>query len=363
MTKEALPIFREAGDRQDEASCLNNIGWVYLDKADYENAMTYFQQALPLREKLGAPASIAETTNNIGETYTRTGQYGQALNYYLKALDLWRKAGDKGGVAFASYGLGRLFQYQGRYGAALTSAEDALKSWREANQRGIWLPEMQGSYGNALTLIGRGDEAQKNLDEALGMARELKNNPVTAKILNFQGDRLFYRGDFKAARSLFEQASQVAGRTTDREQALLSKFNLAKVAVKDGRSHETLRALQGLAEQADRLGLKYLSVECSIYLAEALIINKDYSRARQEADRSMRSGEKLGLQTSLAKSHYLLGEALRLSGNQAEASRHYAEAHRILDEIRKEARSDDVLKRSDVAIIYQESGRWQNSKP
>src|SRR5262249_22290556 len=153
----------------------------------------------------------------------------------------------------------------------------------------------EGSYGNALTLIGRGDEAQEKLDEALGIARELKNNPVIAQILNFKGDRLFYRGDFKGARTLFEHAAQVAGHTTDREQALLSKFNLAKVGVKEGRPNEASATLQTLMEQADRAGLKYLSVECSVYFAEVLIGNKDYSRARQELDRSLRSGEKLGL--------------------------------------------------------------------
>ena len=362
LAKEALPIFRELSDRQNEANCLNDIGWIYLDKADYENAMTYFQQALPLREKIGSPSDHAETLNNIGDTYARTGQYNQGIDYYLKALELWRKADNKRGVAFASYGLGRIFQYQGRYGAALTSEEDALKRWREVKEGGFWLPEIQGTYGNALTLMGRGDEAQKNLDEALGMARELKNNPLIARILNFEGDRLFYRGDFKAARSFFEQASQAAARTTDREQILLSKFNLAKVAVKEGRSRESLSALRGLAEQADGSGLKYLSVECSIYLAEALISGKDYSRARQELEGNLRNSEKLGLQTLLAKTHYLLAEALRLSGNQVEAARHYAEAHRILDDIRKEARSDDVLKRSDLATIYQESARWQNPR-
>jgi tetratricopeptide (TPR) repeat protein/predicted Ser/Thr protein kinase len=362
LTKEALPIFRELSDRQNESTCLNDIGWIYLDKADYENAMTYFQQALVLRQKVGSPADVADSLYNIGDTYTRTGQYNQGSDYYLKALELWRKADNKRGVAFASYGLGRIFEYQGRYGAALTSEEDALKSWREVKERGFWLPEIQGAYGNALALIGRGDEAQKNLDEALGMARELKNDPLIAQTLNYQGDRLFYRGDFKAARTFFEQASQVAARTTDREQVLLSKFNLAKIAVKEGRSHEILSALQGLADQADRSGLKYLSLECSVYAAQALIDSKDYSRARQELDRSLRSSEKLGLQMLLAKSHYLLAETLRLSGNQAEGSRHYAAAHQILDDIRKEARSDDVLKRNDLATIYQESARWQNPR-
>jgi hypothetical protein len=40
---------------------------------------------------------------------------------------------------------------------------------------------------------------------------------------------------------------------------------------------------------------------------------------------------------------------------------HYRESHRILDDIRKEAHTDDLLKRSDLANIYQESDRWQKA--
>ena len=35
---------------------------------------------------------------------------------------------------------------------------------------------------------------------------------------------------------------------------------------------------------------------------------------------------------------------------------------RLLDEIRKEANNDSVLKRNDLAAIYQESARWQGPK-
>ena len=359
LSKEALPLFREMSDPQDEGGCLNNIGMMYLDKADYENAMSYFQQALPLRQKVGAPGFIGDTTYNIGETYTRTGQYSQALDNFLKALDLYRKAGDKVDTAFPTWGLARVFQYQGRYGAAVTAGDDALKTYVAAEQRDIWLPQIQASYGNALTLIGRGTEAQKNLDEALNLARELKNDPVIAQVLNFQGDRLFYLGDFKAARSSYEQASQVAAHTTDRGQILVSKFNLAKVNVMEGGSRDSVAALQTLAEQAEQSGLKYVSVEASLVLAQALINNKDYARARRELDSSLRNSEKLGLQASLAKSHFLMGEALRLSGNQTDAVLHYSEAHRILGDIHKEAHTDDVMKRSDLAAIYQESAKWE----
>jgi tetratricopeptide (TPR) repeat protein len=360
LSKEGLALLHEAGDRQNEANCLNNIGWTYLDEADYANAMTYFQQALDLRQKIGSPAFIADSFYNIGDTYTRMGQYDQATDDFLKALDLWRKAGDKRGVAFASYGLGKVFQYQGRYGAALKSQQDALNSWREVNESGVWLPQIQASYGNTLTLVGRAPEAQKNLDDALRTAREVKNDPLIAQILNFEGDRLFYSGDFAGARSWYQQASKIVAHNTDREQTLLTKFNLAKVAVMQGRSREQFSSLQSLADDADRAGLKHLAVECSLYLGQALIQAKEYPRAQQVLQRALASSDKLGLQVSLAKSNYLLAEALRLGGSAAEAPHHYAEARRILDQIAKEAQSETLLKRSDLAKAYQESAQRQN---
>jgi tetratricopeptide (TPR) repeat protein len=191
-------------------------------------------------------------------------------------------------------------------------------------------------------------------------AREIKNEPLVAQILNFEGDRLFYSGDLSAARLLFEQALKVVSHTTDREQTLLTKFNLAKVAVMQGHSREEFRTLQSLAEEADRAGFKHLAVECTLYLGQALIAAKEYSRAQEVLQRTLANAEKVGLQVSLAKGHYLLAEALRLGGTQGEAPRQYTEARRILEEVGKEAHSETLLKRSDLARMYQESLNWQS---
>ena len=117
--------------------------------------------------------------------------------------------------------------------------------------------------------------------------------------------------------------------------------------------------MQSLAEEADRSGLKHLAVECSLYLGQALIQAKEYSRAQQVLQRALASSDKLGLQVSLAKSNYLLAEALQLGGSAAEAPHHYAEARRILDQIAKDAQSETLLKRSDLANAYQESAQQQ----
>jgi len=356
MLKQSLQIQRETGNQIYEALCLNNIGMNYADKGQYDDAVTYFTQALQLREKLKDSIGLAESNYAMAEALAKFSQYDQALVHYLRALELWRSLNDKRRAAFASYGLGNVFEQKGRLGAALKAKEEALKTIREVQDR-IGMAEMLGGYAESLNLLGRGEEAQKNLEEALALAREVKNQNLVAQSLNFQGDSFFYRGDLNAARKHYEQALQVASRATDQRLILISKFNLAKVAVKEGHSGEAIRALRVLTEQADAAGLGYISLECSVYLGEALVNSKDYPQARREVERTLGRSEKLGLQTLQAKSHYLLATVLRLTGNGTEASQHYADAHRILEEMNNETKSNTLLKRADLSRIYAESGK------
>ncbi len=361
MLKESLQIQRDSGDETYQALCLDRIGSIHVSKGEYEDALTYFQQALQLREKLKVPGEIVETVYNLADTDAKLGQYDQALSQYLRALDLYRSAGDKRGAAIDSYSMGSLFGYQGRYGAALNSKEEALKTLRELQDRSSWMAEILSGYGGALAEAGRWDEAQKALDEALSLARELKSQPLVAETLNFQGDAAYYRGDFKSAQTLYGQALEAASRTKDRDKVLISKVSLAKVAIQEGRSAAAISSLKSLAQEADGLGLKYLSVECSVDLAEALVNAKDYSSALQELEPVLGKVEKLGLRTLLARGHYLLATALRLTGNSAEATGHYREALRWLEEIRKEAGSNNVMQRADLNSMYTESARWSQA--
>jgi tetratricopeptide (TPR) repeat protein len=351
FSKQSLQIQRELNDPQNEASCLNNIGGIYLDKGDYENANTYFQQALQLREKLSAPAAIAETVYNLADTASRMGQYDQAIAYFLRASELWRKVGDNKGLATAAYGLGRLFEYQGRYGAAVNSEQDALKNYQMLKEHGVLLAQIQGGYGHALSLVGRDAEARKNLDEALALARESKNNGIVSQLLNYEGDSLFYTGDYNDAALSYKDALNAATQAKDRENVLTSKFNLAKATVQQGHVKYVIKELKQLSGDADKAGLKYLSIACSTYAAQAMIGARDLSGAREQLDRNANASEKLNLKRVLAQNQYLMGTALRDSGQPREASEHFGEARRLADEIRQEA-GDGVMKRSDLKDIY-----------
>jgi tetratricopeptide (TPR) repeat protein/predicted Ser/Thr protein kinase/TolB-like protein len=357
MYKEALQLQRDLGNESLQAICLNNIGSAYSAKGQYEDALTYFQQALQLREKSKVPQDIVEAVHNLGETAAQMGQYDNAISYYLRALDLRRSMDDKRGAAIESYSLGKLFDGQGRFGAAIKSNQEALNTFSDIKDKTYWMAKMLGGYAEALVLAGRGGEAKSSLEAALSLSRELKNDGMVAEILGFQGDESFYRGDLKSAHSSYAQALQAATRSKEPNTILIAKASLAKVEVQEKRTQEGAASVRPLIQQADDLGLKYLSVESSIVMAEAMIQAHDNTHARQELERTLLRSDKLGMQPLSAKARYLLAVIALDSGDANEARDNYREALRLLDAMKKDPGSEKLLQRSDFKTVYDAATR------
>ena len=362
MFKEALQVQRDLGSTSNQSLCLNNIGLTYLSKGDYENALTYFQQSLDLGQKSQNQNDMAFALHNLGVTSEKMGQYDPALGYYERALELYRKGGDKRSAAMDSYGRGVLFGYQGRYGAALNAKQEALNSFTELQDRTYWMTEVMSGYGKSLADAGRFVEAQKPLADALTLARQLKIDGSIAQALDFQGECLFYRGDFAGASAMYAQAAQFAARSNEREKILRSQFHIGQLELARGRARQASADLSNVALKADSLGMKYLGLEAAALQGEALVESKDYSRARQVLDRAVVGAEKLELWEILSHAQYSLGNLRRLSGHAADAADHYRQALQYIDDMRKDAGSDAFLNRADLKTIYAESSRWAGSK-
>lgn len=257
-----------------------------------------------------------------------------------------------------AYTMGTVFEYQGRYGSAVSSKRQAVQDFRDTQDRSFWLSEALSGYGNALSEAGQFDEGSKTLDEALKLSRELKNDAQVAQALTWQGDNSFYRGDLKSAKSLYEQALLTASKKADRNQLLVSKLNSSKADISGGQAHGALATLKGASDEADSLGLKYLSIECSIYEAEARIQLKEYPRAQQQLERAALQSENLGLRPLSLVANFSLGKMFREKGEPADATSHYRQALNLLDTLRKEPGADKIMERGDFKAIYEESDRW-----
>ncbi|MDR3749501.1 MAG: tetratricopeptide repeat protein [Acidobacteriota bacterium] len=352
---DALTRFRELGDEPAQATVLNNIGTARFSMGEFQDALTYFQQAYQLREKLKLSADMTQSLHNLAETNVKLGQYDTALSQYLKALDSGRASADQSVIGQESSSLGALFATQGKYDAALKSLQEAMKQYQQANDHTWLMAETQARYGDVLSQVGRFEEGQKQLEDALKVAADVKNNTVTAEALNWLGDSYFYRGDYAAARQQYEKAAAVAAKAKIREQVAVSKFGLARLDVVQGRSTAAIPALQKLVQESDASGLKALSVQASNYLAQALEATGKTDAARQELDRALNRAEKLGLLVEQARAHYLLAQAFDKTGKASQSTPQYREAVKLLESISKEDGASRLLERSDLKDIYHEA--------
>jgi tetratricopeptide (TPR) repeat protein len=348
---ESLRIQREQRNVTYEGMLLSNIGATLFLRGDYQGALTYYEQGLAVGKKLGNPGYTADAVYNIGETQLRLGRYAEAEKNFVEALELRRKGNDDRGVAQVRSSLGKLFGYQGRFDPALTTTKLAYEAIQRTQEKSDWRVVLAAEYGSALSNLARAEEARKVLDEAAALARELGIDQLHSLVLNYTGDLLFYLGDLKGARTSYEQALQVATKVKDPTLTALSKVHLAIIAVKDGRAAGAIADLRNLTNEADRWGLKPESVSASIALGEALLATKQPAEARRELETAMSTSERMGLRVQLAQSRYQLSRVLSAAGDAAGARQHLQEAQRLLDEIKRDAKSDAIVKRADLAPI------------
>src|SRR5208337_4565867 len=271
LAKQALQIYRETGDKRNQAQCLNNIGSALNNKGQYQDALTNFDQAYQIRDQLHLQDDATESLRNSGEMNFKLGQYQTAQSQFLKALNASKAADDKTMVAMESSIMGALFAAQGEYDKALGALNDAVKGLQEIKDRTWYSVEAMARYGDVLSVVGRGEEGQKYIDEALKLAAQFKVPSITnAEVLNCLGDSYFYRGDYSSARQQYQRALQTAGKTLT-DQNLRAQLGLARVDLEQGRAQAAVPALKKIMQDASSIGLKALAVRASIFYAQAML--------------------------------------------------------------------------------------------
>jgi len=107
--REALDSFQQARDvfrrgeygsgrgigeidcHASEARSLNNIGVSYNDLERYREALNSFQQALPIYREIGDREGEAKCLNNIGVSYDKLKEYREARDFHQQKLAIYRE--------------------------------------------------------------------------------------------------------------------------------------------------------------------------------------------------------------------------------------------------------------------------------
>ena len=125
--EQALKLYRETGDRTQEAVTLNNIGAIYSNWGEPQKALEYYSQSLPLRRAVGDRRGEAATLTNIGSAYSKLGEQRKALEYFGQSLPLSRAMGDRFEEAVTLYSMAYVKREQNNLTEALNDIESSLK--------------------------------------------------------------------------------------------------------------------------------------------------------------------------------------------------------------------------------------------
>lgn len=156
----------------EQASILNDIGWIYSRRGSTDQAEGLLLQALELAEPTGQYDVVASILNRLGGICYQRDALEQAAEYLARSLELREKMGDVVNVARSYNNLGLLRWKQGDLTGAL---EFFHRSFRlQANLGDVeGLIELKNNMGLVEVDRGNMEQAAQHFDEALHTAMQI----------------------------------------------------------------------------------------------------------------------------------------------------------------------------------------------
>ena len=237
--EEALPRWREVGDRFAEAQTLNSLGFLHSPISGPMKALEYFNQALTIRQEIKDRDGEGETLNNIAATHSQIGKKVEALEYYSRALPLRRASGNLASEAQTLGNMGLIYFQLGDSQKAIEHNNLALPLWRSAGSRG---GEANNLINTSLiyNLLGEKEQALDYLNRALQITREINDRRGEGYALINIGKVYHDLGEFEKAFDLYNQALAPFRIVNDRNGGAMVLNNLGAISMSRGETQKAI---------------------------------------------------------------------------------------------------------------------------
>lgn len=90
-SREAIRLFRAAGDQHGIASAIGNLALLMLHTEDWKQAETLAWEALPLAEKVGRLELVASISDILAEALVRQDRAEEALSHARRAVEIFTR--------------------------------------------------------------------------------------------------------------------------------------------------------------------------------------------------------------------------------------------------------------------------------
>jgi len=282
----AYELNEETGVDADLGYSLNAIANLYADAnvGEYDKAIGYYQQLYERHRKAGNREEMATTLFNLGSTQERKGDFAAALAQYQRALELDSSPGNGEGKAEEERVIGGVLVKLGRATEALPHVERALAYYQGGNDPD-GVARVRLTRGIALRGAGRAPDALVDLDASRAYFLGEKNERFLVRIAEERAkafaDLQRWKDAYEALGEQFAAQREIDRRVAEERTARLrvqfgteqTERQNTKLQEENARRAEALRAAgreHRLQQQVILLGALLLALIASLGLRQLL---------------------------------------------------------------------------------------------
>ena len=256
---QLLGLARGIGDRRIESTTLMQLGIMAFQRGLYHEARGFYQPALALARANGDRSVESGAINNLGETERALGNYDAAFDLFESGRRVAAEIGQRLSEAYLLCNMAQIALFRG-------DADESIRLGQESSELAVRLKDrdlqanLLGLRGNALTMLGRWDDAAACYRESAQLYREIGRptmppEPIAglARLALARGDAVLAHETIAEVVAHFDGGGSVDG-TEDPLLIYLTCHDVLR-AVGEARSTEFLRrAHEQLMSRVDLLG-------------------------------------------------------------------------------------------------------------
>ena len=226
---EALTISRRNQNQRLEATALIRAGFLWIDFANYENALECANKAQTLIVAGADRDNEAQALLLLGTSYYNLRKATVARDYLLRCLELAKQTGDQSFHAAALMMLGHVNFELGNAEEALQLFNQALQVVGNSNDLQV-KGKILNSLAIAFFILGQKQEAVEHYRKALLIFEQMGDSRQQALSLNGLAFIYYSVGQSERALNYYDRSSKLFKAVGDREGESLALARVAKLS-------------------------------------------------------------------------------------------------------------------------------------
>jgi len=274
--KSALKLSQEIHYKDGILFSLNNAGFAYSIRGDFNSALDCYNDAMKLSLELHYSIDYASINLNSADVYCRMGNYNKAIQKYYTALKVYTLLNDDYGIAVSRMCIGRVFGVLGNYEKTLDFLEKSLGFFGENGDHPRTLLILYNSYGYALSQMQRYVESIEYYYKAL----ELADNTVDmGSIYNNMGKIYIIQEDYSNAKDMLNKSLEISYSMNDKYSIAHTLWLMSSLYNNTNQYQKAIESAKKTIELSREVGALHIEVPALKILSEALNSSNNYKEA------------------------------------------------------------------------------------